>query len=274
MFFRSHKPLPPLASCVDYYWYLSHVPNHERERIVPSGTLEIVINLHEDEIRIYDLADPRKFTSYSGTVVSGAHRGYFVVDTRAHASIIGVHFSPGGAFPLLGVPPGSLMDKHVDLAAIWGTRAAHLRERLCVARDLDERFQILGDELTRRLNSAVHSRDEVKFAIRQLMRTNARVSQVAAAVELSHRRLIEIFTAEVGIAPKVFSRVQRLQRALALAKQEASPDWTQVAATCGYFDQPHLIRESILLSGLSPKELLRGSADVKVHHAALAQHQG
>lgn len=274
MYFRSQKPLPPLAGCVNYYWYLSDAPKHEREHIVPSGTLEIVINLREDEIRIYDRSDPRRFTRYSGAVVSGARRGYFVIDTRAHASIIGVHFKPGGAFPLLGVPPGSLTDKHVNLEAMWGVRVADLRERLCAARDLGERFRILEGELTRRLSSAVRRRDEVKFALRQLIRTNARVGRVAAEVELSHRRLIEIFTAEVGVAPKVFSRVRRFQRALTLAKQTASPDWTQVALACGYFDQPHLIRDFVSLSGLSPVELLLSSADVKQQHAALAGHQG
>jgi AraC-like DNA-binding protein len=274
MDFSSRKPLPALAGSISYYWSLSDAPQHEREHIVPSGTLEVVINLHEDEIRIHDPADPRRYTRYSGAVVSGAYRGHFVIDTRAHASIIGVHFRPAGAFPLLGVPPGSLTDTHVDLEAIWGAGAADLRDRLCAARDLDERFRILDGELTRRLSPTARQRDEVKFAIRQLTRAHASVGGVAAEVGLSHRQLIEIFTAEVGVAPKAFSRVRRFQRALTLAKQSASPDWAQVALTCGYFDQSHLIREFVALSGLSPKELLQRSADVKAHHAASARHQG
>ncbi len=270
MFFRSQKPLPLLADYINYYWYLSDAPEHERERIVPSGTLELVINLHEDEIRIYDPSDPRRFTRYSGAVVSGAHRGYFIIDTREHASILGVHFKPGRAFPLLGAPPGLLTDQHVNLEAIWGARAGELRERLCTARDLSQRFQILNGELTRRLTSEARQRDEVKFALRQLLTTNARVGRVAAAVDLSHRRLIEIFTAEVGVAPKVFSRVRRFQRALTLAKQSASPDWARAALTCGYFDQSHLIRDFVSLSGLPPVELLHRSVGVKPLHAALA----
>src|SRR5262245_9746307 len=127
MFFRSQRPSSPLADHIDHYWYLSDFPGHEREHIVPSGTLEIVINLHEDEVRIYHPSDARRFTRYRGAVISGAYRSHFVIDTRAHASIIGVHFKPGGAFPLVGVPPGSLLDQHVNLEAVWGACAADFR---------------------------------------------------------------------------------------------------------------------------------------------------
>jgi AraC-like DNA-binding protein len=264
------RPHPSLAAHVNYYWHVSDAPTHERVHIVPSGTLEIVINLHEDEIRICDRSDPTRLMHFSGAVASGAQGGYFVVDVRARASIVGVHFKPGGAFALLGVPPGSLTDEHADLEALWGARAIELRERLCAVGDVGERFRILDRELLRRLRSAARPRGEVAFALRRLLATNARVDRVAAEVELSHRRLIEIFAAEVGVAPKVFSRVGRFQRALNLAKQGEAADWPQLALRCGYFDQPHLIREFVSLSGLSPVDLLQRSAAVKGHHAALA----
>jgi AraC-like DNA-binding protein len=270
MFFQTQRPSPPLEDYVGYYWYLSDFPGHEREHIVPSGTLEIVFNLLEDEIRVYDPSDSRRFTRYRGALVSGAYRSHFVIDTRAHGAIFGIHFKAGGASALLGVPPGSLADSHVNLEAIWGACAAELRERLCAARDLPDRCRILDGALMRRLGSAVRQREEVKFALRRLRRADARIGEVAAEVDLSHRRLIELFTEEVGVTPKVFSRVQRFQRTLTLARQSgASPDWAQTALACGYFDQSHLVREFVALSGLSPTELVRSRADVKDNHAAV-----
>lgn len=268
------RPHPALAKHVNYYWFASDAPTHERIQIVPSGTLEIVINLRDDETRICDRSDPARTTRYSGAVVSGAQSRYFVIDIRAYASIIGAHFRPGGAFALLGVPPGALTDEHADLQAIWGLSAIELRERLCAVDDVEERFRILDDELMRRFSSAARLRDEVSFAIRRLLRTNARVKHVAAEAQISHRRLIEVFAAEVGVAPKLFGRIGRFQRALTMARQEGARDWPQLALKCGYFDQPHLIREFVLLSGLSPTELLERSAVMQGHHAALASRQG
>lgn len=273
MYFRS-RPHPALADHVNYYWHVSDAPKQERVHIVPSGTLEIVVNLHDDEIRIHDPSDPTRLTRYSGAVVSGAQGRYFVIDVPAHASIVGVHFRPGGAYAFLDGSAGTLSDAHANLQAIWGARANEVREHLAAVNDPQARFRILDDELLRRLQSAARPREEVRFALRRLITSNARVERVAADIDLSHRRLIDIFATEVGVTPKVFSRVRRFQRALTLAKQGAPPDWTQLALRCGYYDQPHLIRDFVSLSGLPPKELLRRSAGMQGHHAVLAGQRG
>src|SRR5262245_34778528 len=149
MRFMTRPASPPLVDFVERIWLLSDVSAHDRERILPSGILELVVNLAEDEIRIYD---PRSdhVTHYSGAVVSGAYSRSFGIDTREHESIIGVHFKPGGAFPFLGVPASELTDRHVDLEALWGSYARDLRERLCEAAVV-ERFEILECALADRL---------------------------------------------------------------------------------------------------------------------------
>ena len=59
------------------------------------------------------------------------------------------------------------------------------------------------------------------------------------------------------MTPKLFSRVQRFQRARTLIEQMESSDWVDLALECGYFDQSHLIREFHELSGISPGAYLR-----------------
>ena len=76
---------------------------------------------------------------------------------------------------------------------------------------------------------------------------------------LSHRRFIEVFSAEVGLTPKLYGRIQRFQRASASTQGQPLPDWSKIAAECGYFDQSHLIRDFMAFSGLSPAEFLRHS---------------
>src|SRR6186997_2426310 len=102
MVLRTYIPGPPLDEYIDRFWLCSDTPSHPRERILPSGTVELVINLSDDEIRIYDPARPDRVRRYSGTVVSGPYRSFLVIDPLQHASIIGVHFRPGRAVPVLG----------------------------------------------------------------------------------------------------------------------------------------------------------------------------
>jgi AraC-like DNA-binding protein len=268
------RPYPLLAKHINYYWCVSDTPCRQSVHVVPSGTLEIVFNLRGGKNHIGDPSDAASFTPYADAVVSGAQGRYFVIDVQAHALLIGVHFRPGGAYALLGVPPGSLSDAHADLDAVWGARADELHGRLCAAAGPEERFRILDGEFTQRLGQAALPRDEVRFALRKLGRTNAHVDSVAADVELSHRRFIALFAEQVGVTPKVFSRVGRFQRTWSLARQGVSRDWAQLALICGYFDQSHLIREFVSLSGQSPTEFLQRSAVAEGHHAALARRQG
>ena len=89
-------------------------------------------------------------------------------------------------------------------------------------------------------------------------KTGTAVRDIAKSVGLSQRRFIEVFKAEVGMTPKLFSRVQRFQQARAtIHRQVKAADWAGIAMECGYYDQSHLIREFVEFSGLSPAAYLR-----------------
>lgn len=269
MQFVTYSPGPPLAAHVAYFWALRDAPTHSTERIVPSGTLELVVNLHSDLLRIYDL-DSMAWTRYSGAVVSGAYRRFFVIDTRDHESIVGVHFRPGGAWAFLGVAPGELADRHVDLETLWGSSALELHDRLCAAATAVDRFAVLETALVLRLAGFHHGHPAVPFALNELGRPGVTVGEVAASVDLSRRRLIEVFTAEVGMTPKRLSRVLRFQRASALARSGTAVDWARLARACGYFDQSHLIHDVSEFTGTSPGRLRPASEQVKELHLAVA----
>ena len=273
MFYRSRRPAPPLGEFVDYFWELCDAPSHAHERIVASGTLELVVNLRENQFRVYgadDLARPRCF---SGAMVSGAYQSPFIVDTREHAAIVGVHFKPGGAVPFLGAPPGALPDTHVDLDCLWKDQSSRLREALCAARDTEQRFQVLARMLRSMLREPKERYRAVRFALERLD-GGASVGEVSEQLGLSRRRLIEVFTADVGMTPKLFARVRRFQRAFSSAKRHAR-SWTELALECGYFDQSHMIRDFVAFSGASPVEIARHrEVTVKEHHVALTSPGG
>lgn len=269
MFLRTHQPRPPLDEYVDRFWLCSDTPAHARERILPSGTIELVINLCDDEIRIYDSAQPDVCRRYSGAVVSGPYRSFLLIDPLQYASILGVHFRPGGAAPLLSVAADELADAHIDLESLWGRMAVELRERLCMAATPTRRFALLEEALLARLRRPPRRHGAVTVAIDALERDEAglMVRDLARRVDLSQRRFIEVFTAEVGLTPKLYGRVRRFQRARERIKSASKPDWVAVAAECGYFDQSHLIRDFSEFAGLTPVAYLnQRSEHVLLNH--------
>lgn len=255
--FHFCKPIRPLSKFVDTFWlYEGDAKQHKTQRILPTGTLELVINLQQDELRFHDAERSGNCARFSGAIVSGAHgRGLTPV---GESSIIGVHFKPGGAFPFLGVPADELADTHVDLETLWGSSIARLRERLCEARTSTERFQLLQHALLSRLSDGVEKHHAVSTALAIFGKNHAgsRVSEAAKYVGLSQRRFIQVFKAEVGLTPKLFSRIQRFQQTRTFIHQNTSIKWADLAIDLGYFDQSHLIREFLEFSGLSPTDYI------------------
>ena len=272
MHFSSRAPIPPLDTCVERLWLLSDAPAHFKERIAASGTIDLGINLHENEFRIYDPAKPERSKRFSGAVVSGTHGGTFVIDPRELVSVIGVRFRPGGAFPFLGAPASELAETHVDLETLWGTSAIELRERLCIAKTPAERFDLLEKALIAHLFRPLERHYAVRFALDTFGRTVSGlvIRDVARDAGLSQRRFIQLFSREVGMSPKLFYRVRRFRQALETVRQPAVPNWAQVAVDCGYYDQSHLINDFRFFSTLSPTEYVRQRSDcVMQNHATL-----
>jgi AraC-like DNA-binding protein len=262
MSYLVRAPSPPLARFIERIWYCSDVPSHSRERVLPGGgNVDLIVNLVEDEIRIYDADDPQSVKARAGSFVSGTSTRSFFCDPRQRESVIGVHFRPGGAFPFLGISPLEIVDTHAPLDDLWGCTGRNLREQLVEASSASERFDLIEAALLSRLRSARPGHPATSAAIAALHASdNAMpVAELAAAVGLSHRRFAEVFEREVGLPPKLFARLRRFHRVKqGIAAQGEPRCWATFALACGYFDQSHMIRDFVGFSGVSPSRYARG----------------
>ncbi|HYM74427.1 MAG TPA: helix-turn-helix domain-containing protein [Candidatus Dormibacteraeota bacterium] len=266
MLFRSYKPGPPLSDLIENFWlYNSYASPHLRERIFPSGTFELVINLREDELRIYIGTQADRVSRLSGAIVSGPYAGSFGSDTAQEASVLGVHFKPGGAYPFLGLAANELADTHVNLQDIWGRAAGDIRERLSFEQSPRQRFRILEGALLARLLRPLERHPAVAQALAGLRIVTPRslVRNLVLESGISKRRFIDVFNFEVGIKPKLFARIQRFQRVLRTVHRSPALEWGQVALEYGYYDQSHLIRDFLAFSGFSPADYLRRLHDLR-----------
>jgi AraC-like DNA-binding protein len=254
-----YVPDPPLSGLVNSIWlYEATVPPHARERVLPSGSMQLIINLREDKLHVSDPDGSSEPNSFPGSLLSGAHSEPFLIDTVHQSSTMGVQFRPGGAFPFLAPPADEFRNTHVSLDAVWGTGSAELRERLLQAEAASDRLVILADALLQRASGPLVRRPAVSYALKAFRGgvPAGTVRDVSEQVGLSSRRFIQVFSQEVGLTPKLFSRVQRFQRALRIIRKHAEVDWAEVAAASGYFDQSHLIHEFREFTGLSPNAYL------------------
>jgi AraC-like DNA-binding protein len=264
MLYQRRKPRWPLSDFVELLWlYDGATPTHDRERLMPTGSMDIVINLMDDEIRVYANDDPASVRRFRGSVFVGPHSEYFVIDTAEQARVAGICFKPGGAFVVIRPPAVELQNSHVGLHDLWGRAASDIRERLLEARTPDDKFRAMEDCLLAQLARPLARHPAVEYALGEIQaRPGAQtVSAITDRIGLSPRRFIQVFSEQVGYTPKLFCRVRRFQQVLHAIHGRRSVDWADVALSCGYFDQSHFIHDFRAFSGISPTSYLAGHSE-------------
>ena len=263
------KPGPPLSRFVEQLWYYEHPPRlHRKERLMPDGCISLIINLQEDETRLYDADDVNKVTKLSGCSVAGPHTKSIVIDTDEQTCVIGVSFRPGGAVPFLKLPSDELYNQHVELEDLWGRLARELRERALAATNPAEKVRVVELMLLERAAGMFVGQPVVEYAVENFLAQPAtsRITEVADKTGFSSRRFAEMFREHVGMTPKLFCRVRRFQAVLKRITSGRSVNWTSTALDCGYFDQAHFIHDFRVFSGINPSKYLASYKDFPRHH--------
>jgi AraC-like DNA-binding protein len=268
---RKYVPGAPLSQFVHCLWFWEGAPRtHAMERLLPNGEFSIIFNLLDEPIRIYDIDNLNRFRSYGTAALSGARSNCFAIETSQQERVIGIQFKAGGAFPFLGMPASEVEDASVDLNDIWPGHVVEIQERLLSAPSVDCMLATLERCLLDRLARPLELHPAVAYAVQQFQRAaeGSKVSEVCGRIGLSSRRLIELFRREVGLTPKVFSRVRRFQHVLETVRLGKRVDWPRVALDCGYYDQAHFIHEFQAFSGLTPSEYV-AAATPNINHVRL-----
>lgn len=85
------------------------------------------------------------------------------------------------------------------------------------------------------------------------------INRLCAELRIHRRSLERKFQQIVGISPKCFFKVYRIQKILKFLRKSHEPDIHDIIYTYGYFDQSHFIREFKSFVGLTPKQYLATS---------------
>ncbi len=166
MSFHTHMPPFPLSDLVHLFWLNEgYAPPHDKERVLPTGTMQLIINLRDDAFRVFDPHNRDHLQCYRGVLISGPRSEFVVIDTASQEATIGVDFKPGGAIPFFGIPASELRNTNLSLDTVWGQGASELRERLLEAVTPAERFRILEAFLLSRASRSLSRHPVVAFAL-------------------------------------------------------------------------------------------------------------
>lgn len=214
-------PPPDLASLVECFWRIDGpVAEH---RVLPDGCIDIIL------------------MSNGARVVGTMTRA--ILASASTESIVGVRFRPGEAARVVPMASHDLTDLDAPLSAAWGDEGKRLDD--CARRSdvlvcaLRGRLACHGEAIDLRIRAAV-----------SVLSSGGTVRDAAERAGLCERSLARRFTSRVGVAPKKFGRVMRLQRAVTAIWRGSNA--AEAAAAAGYADQSHFTRDAKDLAGVTP----------------------
>jgi AraC-like DNA-binding protein len=253
------KSDPRLAELVSSMWFGEGKVAYQRDRILPSGQSQLLINLGPPQYRI-EAGPPEVRVPFVDVWYSGLHQGPIDTEAPHGNALLGVAFTARGTFPWLGERMDSLSDRIIALADAIGDGALKLRERLLNTPSLEARFKCVERWLISRLKPRTIVHPAVRWAVDRIAATGGRMSieDLATQTGFTRKHLGNLFQQQVGVSPKSLARIHRFRDALALLNRgDGQVPWAELAEVCGYYDQSHLINEFRRFTGLSPVELAR-----------------
>ena len=248
-----------LANIVTSMWFGEGKTAYQRDRILPSGQSQLLINLGPPQYRI-EPGPPEVRVPFVDVWYSGLHQGPIDTEAPRGNALLGIAFSAHGTFPWLGERMDDLSDRIIALADVLGDGALRLRERLLNTGSMEARFQCVEHWLMARLEPRNVIHPAVRWAVERIATSGGRtpIEDLARHTGFTRKHLGNLFQRQVGLSPKALARVHRFRGALQLLdRSNGRVPWAKLAEQCGFYDQSHLINEFRRFTGFSPVELAR-----------------
>jgi AraC-like DNA-binding protein len=262
------------------------LPRPLHERHLPLREVTIVLNFAAPH-RIIDPSEPKRTIEHGNAWIVALQHRHQIREAFGARDFMVIRLTPIGAQMLLGVPMDLLTDRTLALEDVDSRFSRLLTRDAEAAHDWATRFDIVENITAERLASAPPPPAGLLHAWRILRESPNHVDLARLPQDFgcSRRHLIAQFHTYFGMAPKTIARISRFHLAVAavhrlgrrdpLSYAEGKPyldcqaigtvrtvsktaiRWTDLALSCGYYDQPHFINEFRSFSGLSPLEFLR-----------------
>jgi AraC-like DNA-binding protein len=241
-------------------------PVHRWE--TPAGEFNLIVSFG-DGFRAPAVPGAGELSSYT-SFVAGMHDRPSRTAHDGRQLGIQIRLDPLGAFSLFGVPLHELGNRVVELAELLGPDGERWAGQLLEARAWEDRFALLDRLLTDRIAAGPMPSPELAWSWRTMRDAGGavRVADLADGAGCSHRYLVARFREQIGATPKTAARVLRYARAARLLAR-GDLALSQVAALCGYADQPHMTREFAALAGTTPGAV---AANQRPRHDGAGEH--
>jgi AraC-like DNA-binding protein len=255
MKYATFEPNGDLAQFIKCYWTLEAEKDAkpEKQRIVPDGCMEMIFH-YGDLYRQYkpdgsSIIQPKCF-------VFGQITQPLDIEPTGQTGIFAVRFMPNGFEPFTDFALHKMENRAVPLTELFENDGIALENEVLNARHNDDRAKIVEAFFEKLISDSKVIDRVTKSSVSKILELKGQLSIEALADNLNiHRRQLERkFASTIGVSPKQFSKIVRIQSVVTTLLENKYANLADVAFENNFYDQAHFINDFKEFTGLSPKD--------------------
>jgi AraC-like DNA-binding protein len=169
-----------------------------------------------------------------------------------------IEFEPGALHRLMGGSLATLTDEALGAEAVFPD-LTEVADRIAEARAAEVMIEAAETWLLRRVGACHRDFDATDWAAARLVAGEARsLQRLAQQAGLNVRTFHRTFRERMGVSPKLFARIARLDRMIRARNAAPETDWLSLAIEAGFYDHQHMARDFRDLCLSSPTAFYAG----------------
>lgn len=245
-----------LAKMVKSFWCIKVDALPEEcytENIIPDGHHEIIFHLSAHNAKrgnsgIGWVKEPDAF--FAGQTLHS-----YSLELKNNSVLYGIRFYPHTLSVLFGLPADIITDNILPLEEVQD--ATNLKN--CISEDPDKTFRNFEAELLQICHQADLSANRfqyINYSVEEILRSKGDITidRLIRSTGVSPRYFDTIFRQSVGINPKPFCNIIKLNHFLSYRKNHPQKNLTECCYEANFFDQSHLIKLFQRVANQSPRK--------------------
>jgi AraC-like DNA-binding protein len=248
---------PILKNHIKFFWELHIEQAQLNHKIIPQRNINLRFNLNDTPHFIQTKGILHRLEDiYFPGLQDHYHENNLLINGKA--DVLGVCFKAEGFYPFFNIPVSEYKNQILGAREIGFKLADSISERLKDCGDVDERLEMLENELAQLLIKGNQLPENFRTIFHALKQgDNAqKIALFCRQNKLDIRTVERAYNKYVGVSANTYGTLYRFHNSLNQLLYKGYSKLSDVAYDNGYFDQTHFIRDFKRFAGNTPKRFV------------------
>jgi AraC-like DNA-binding protein len=224
-------------------------------RLIPDGNPGIVF--HYETPLLQNAGGNTPYIQQPKSFIYGQVTATIDLISEGRIGMIVVVLQPYAINSLTNIPAHHFTNTIRSLNEIWGQPGSQLEKAVLLTREVRARLELIQTFLTSKFQTAPDPIVKNSIDWMKAHPGSASIHDLVAQLPIGERQLERAFKTHVGVSPKLYANMIRMQFFLRSMRRPGEENLTNLAYSSGYYDQAHLVRTFKNKSGITPSRYLQ-----------------